>query len=105
MAELTCPECSTPMTFVQFASCPTPFHLRCARCKTPLRVETLGWLIVVAAALLGAALIIARQALELSNPVFFGSMIAGILIFEVGAFVLLRAQGIKLVVRNAPDKT
>jgi hypothetical protein len=87
------------MGFVQFASCPTPFHLRCFRCKTKLRIEKHAWFIVAVGVLVGVAVVGARKKLELSTPVFFGAVIAAIFVFEAAAFFALRWLGAKLTPR------
>ncbi len=92
MKELKCPACQGSIGLWTFAKAPTPWHLKCGRCKAKLTLGKYSGVTFVIA-LFGVFLAIYLV------PSFLVLMLA-IIIFEVGGYLLLRTLEVSLALKQ-----
>ncbi len=95
MRELLCPNCQEGIGFWSMAKSPTPYHMKCDRCGTRLKVQKYAWL-VTGIALLAGLTIGVLASLRGSMGEFMVILMIGAILFEMVAYIVLRLAGVKL---------
>jgi uncharacterized membrane protein YjjP (DUF1212 family) len=103
MNQLKCPACEKPLSFLNVAKAPTPFHLTCDHCHTKLRFEKHGVAALVLVLLLGLLAGGATLLLGGGYVDVIATMILAGIIFEVIYFILASKMNFRLIVRGATN--
>ena len=99
MEKLTCPKCQNEMDFTAFLKSPTPWHLKCAHCKTKLRLdkyELYTFLIAITIGILAISGLSHFNASPAVYAVVLTTVVAG---FEYLIFTMARKFGVGLELR------
>ena len=99
MKTLTCPNCQNEMDFMAFLKSPTPWHLKCAHCKTKLRLkkyELEAFLIAVTVGVLILTVLSHFETTSLTYAVVLTAVVAG---FEYLFFHAVKKFGVGLELR------
>ena len=105
MKSLFCSACEKPVSFLNFAKAPTPFHLKCDHCNTKLRFhQHTGFLLGLAiffALLLAGAILALSYAIEIGTAGKLIALVAAMVLLEVIIYLIAVAMGLQLVPRRS----
>jgi hypothetical protein len=96
MEKLTCPKCQNEMDFMGFLKSPTPWHLKCAHCKTKLRLDKYELYTFLIAISLGIVAISGLSYFKASPVVYAVVLTAVVAGFEYLIFTMARKFGVGL---------
>ncbi len=100
MNRLKCPSCAKPLSFLNLAKAPTPFHLKCDHCQMKLRFGRHAAPIFVGALLFGFLVGLVMFALGLGTTGFLVGLVVVLAVGEMTFFIVASALKLPLVSRD-----